>query len=139
MGSFVTLGIGPCKNKIAPHLLMHPYHIALFLFRCAASPLHASSCDQTFFTGAGTPNKQPLAHLSSARQVSVSSTSMWHVLEDANATHALQNVVTGAAWQQISRCDAGFLRLWGSGESMKNLDLEGWVPTADLRLHHSAS
>ncbi|OLQ08960.1 hypothetical protein AK812_SmicGene7448 [Symbiodinium microadriaticum] len=39
-------------------------------------------------------------------EASVSSTSMWHVLQDANATHVLQNVATGAIWQQMSRSDA---------------------------------
>eukprot|EP00439_Symbiodinium_sp_Y106_P049854 s714_g6.t1 len=48
-------------------------------------------------------------------EVSVSSTSMWHVLEDANATHVLQNVVTGARVyaQQGADGERGFYILDG--------------------------
>ncbi|CAE7750324.1 unnamed protein product [Symbiodinium sp. CCMP2592] len=48
-------------------------------------------------------------------EVSVSSTSMWHVLEDANATHVLQNVATGARVyaQQGADRERGFYILDG--------------------------
>ncbi|CAE7026423.1 unnamed protein product [Symbiodinium sp. KB8] len=48
-------------------------------------------------------------------EASVSSTSMWHVLQDANATHVLQNVATGARIyaQQGADRERGFYLLDG--------------------------